>query len=91
MDAINGTSIDRLLNSLGAVAILTNGSGTAEMGLYHKRIGGDMSAITTTNTNRFVDPHGLIPQITTKQWFPSSRLNRMGCWSRKSEGWISQD
>jgi hypothetical protein len=50
-----------------------------------------MGAVTATNTNRFVDPNGLIPQITTKQWFPSSRLNRMGCWSRKSEGWISQD
>jgi hypothetical protein len=50
-----------------------------------------MGAVTATNTNRFVDPYGLIPQIATEQWFPSSRLNRMGCWSRKSEGWISQD
>jgi len=50
-----------------------------------------MGAVTATNTNRLVDPNGLIPQITTEQWFPSSRLNRMDCWSRKSEGWISQD
>jgi len=91
MNAINGTSIDRLLNSLGAISILTNSSGTTEMGLHHKRICGDMGAVTTTNANRLIDPNGLIPQFTTEQRFPSSRLNRMGCWSRKSEGWISQD
>tara|TARA_A200000159_G_scaffold113457_1_gene106557 strand:+ start:341 stop:541 length:201 start_codon:yes stop_codon:yes gene_type:complete len=66
MNAINGTSIDRLLNSLSAISILTNGSGTTEMGLHHKRICGDMGAVTTTNTNRFVDPYGLIPQIATE-------------------------
>ena len=66
MDAINGTSIDRFLNSLCTIAILTNGAGTTEMGLNYKRIGSDMGAITASNTNRFIDPHGLLSQMTTQ-------------------------
>ena len=60
MDAINGAGIDRLLNSLSAVAILTNGSRTTETGFNDKRIGGDMGAIPATNTNGFVNPNRLI-------------------------------
>jgi hypothetical protein len=55
-----------------------------------KGIGGDMGAITATNTNGLIHPHGLIPELTTQQWFQSIRLNGMNCWSRKSKRWISQ-
>ena len=90
MDAINGAGIDRFLNSLSAVSILTNGSRTTKTGFNDKRVGGDMGAIPATNTNGFVNPNCLIPQLTTQQWFPSIRLNGMRGWSRKGEGGISQ-
>jgi hypothetical protein len=90
MNAVHRAGIDRFLNSIGAVAILTNGSGTTEMGLNNESIGGDMGAITATNTNGLIHPHGLIPELTTQQWFQSIRLNGMNCWSRKSKRWISQ-
>ena len=90
MYAVNRAGIDRFLDTIGAVAILTNGSGTTEMGLDDESIGGDMGAITTTNTNCLIHPHGLIPELTTQQWFQSIRLDRMNCWSRKSKRWISQ-
>ena len=73
MNAINGTSIDRLLNSLSAISILTNGSGTTEMGLHHKRICGDMGAVTTTNTDSFINPDRTFTQNTTKNGFTPSQ------------------
>jgi hypothetical protein len=60
MDAVNGTGIDGFLNSLSAITILANGSGATEMGLHHKSIGGDVGAISTTYTNCFINPNGLI-------------------------------
>jgi hypothetical protein len=90
MNAVHRAGIDRFLNSIGAVAILTNGSGTTEMGLNNESIGGDMGAITATNTNGLIHPHCLIPELTTKQWFQSIRLNGLDYWRRKSKRWISQ-
>jgi hypothetical protein len=60
MDAVNGTGIDSFLNSLGAIAILANGSGATEIGLHHKRIGGDVGAVSAADTNCFINPHSLI-------------------------------
>jgi hypothetical protein len=60
MDAVNGTGIDGFLNSLGAITILANGSGATEMGLHNKSIGGDVGAVSATDTNCFVNPHGLV-------------------------------
>jgi hypothetical protein len=65
MNAVHRTGIDRFLNSIGAVAILTNGSGTTEMGLNYESIGGNMGAITTTNTHSFINPDSFIPKLTT--------------------------
>ena len=90
MNAVHRAGIDCFLNSIGAVAILTNGSGTSEMGLNDESIGGDMGAITATNADGLIHPHGLIPELTTQQWFQSIRLNGMDYWRRKSNRWISQ-
>jgi hypothetical protein len=60
MDAVNWTGIDGFLNSLGAVAILANGPGATEIGLHHKRIGGDVGAVSAADTNCFINPHSLI-------------------------------
>ena len=90
MNAINRTGIDRFLNSLCAVAILTNGTGSAEMGLNHEGIGGDMGAISATNTDSFIHPNGLVSKASTQKRLPSIRLDGLDRWSRKSERRISQ-
>ena len=56
VNAINRTGIDRFLNAIRAVTILTNRPRAPEIGLHHKRVAGDMSAIPTSDADGLVNP-----------------------------------
>ena len=61
MDAIHRTGVDRLLDELGAVTVLADGSGTAPIRLHHKGMAGYMGAIATANADRLIHPDSLFP------------------------------
>jgi hypothetical protein len=56
VDAVHRTGLDRFLDAVTRVTILTNGPGAAEMGLNHKRVGGHMGAVATTDASSFIHP-----------------------------------
>ena len=81
MDAINRTGVDRFLNAIGAVAVLSNCSGATEMRLNNKRIACNVGAVAATDANRFIHPDSLISHVTPQQGFsPGGLLLRpSGC------------
>ena len=62
VNAIHRTGLDGFLNAGGAVTVLTDGTRSAQVWLDHKRVGGNVSAVATTNTDRFVHPHGFLAE-----------------------------
>tara|TARA_B100002052_G_scaffold174510_1_gene158793 strand:- start:529 stop:894 length:366 start_codon:yes stop_codon:yes gene_type:complete len=80
MNAIHWASIDRFLNAICAVSILTNCSRTAITGLDNKSIRSDMSTISATDAYRFINPNRFFSKSTTQQGFIAVWLNlRLGC------------
>ena len=59
VDAVHRTGLDRFLDAIRGISILTNCPGAPEMRLNHKGVRGHMRAVTATNTGRFINPHRL--------------------------------
>ena len=69
MNAINRTGIDRFLYAVRAVTILTNRPRAPEIGLHHKRVAGDMSAIPTSDADGLIDPDRPISEGSSQNRF----------------------
>jgi hypothetical protein len=67
MDAIHGTGIDRLLEELGGVTVLADGSGAAPIRFHHEGMAGHVGAIATANTDRLIHPDSLFPERSSQQ------------------------
>ena len=62
MDAINRTGVDGLLNTFGAVSILSNRSGATEIRLYNERVTCDVGAIAAADADGFIYPNRSLGQ-----------------------------
>ena len=69
VNTVHRAGIDRFLNPLRAVAVLTNGPGTSQIRLHHKSVTGDMGAVTAADTNGFIHPDGSITQGSPEKGF----------------------
>ena len=67
MNAIHRTGVDRLLDELGAVTVLADGSGAAPIRFHHKSMAGHVGAIATANTDRLIHPDSLFAQRSPQQ------------------------
>ena len=90
MDAVDGTGVDRLLNAIGAVTVLSDRPGATPTGLHQKRVGRNVGAIATADADGFIDPDGLLAQGSTKQRLtPTAPGLTLGIGNRgKGQGWI---
>ena len=64
MNAVDRAGLNRFLNQLCAVTVLANSAGATVTGLNHKRIGGDMSAVTASDADGFIDPNSFLSKGT---------------------------
>ena len=90
VNAIHRTGVDGFLDALGAVAILPNRPGTAQIGLHHKGVAGHMGAVAASDTDGLIDPNRPFPQFPTKQRFTAGWLIRTLCGDLKGKRWIGQ-
>ena len=73
VDAIDWTGVDCFLDPFGGVAVLADRSGTAVVRFDHKGVGSHVGAVSASDADRFINPHGLIPQLAPQQWLSAIR------------------
>lgn len=59
VDAVHRTGLDRFLDAVRWVTILSNCPGTTEMWLNHEGIRGHVSAVAATDAGRLINPDRL--------------------------------
>ena len=85
VNAIHWTGINRFLNAIGAVSVLTDCPGTPQIWLYNKGVTGYVGAVTTTDAFGLIDPDSLLAQSSTKHGLITGSKNLLLGWSLKSE------
>ena len=90
MNAIHRAGVDGFLDALGAVTVLPNRPGTAQMGLHHKGVSGHMGAVAASDADGLIDPNRPFPQCPTKERLTSGWLIRTLRGDLKGKRWIGQ-
>jgi len=88
MDAIDGAGIDRLLDPLGAVAVLAEGPGASPLRLHHEGVGGNVGAVAAADANGLIDPHRLLSKCATQNGFLAGHRLPLERIDPKGEGGI---